>query len=336
MKYITHLLTASTIYFAHTALAACPAPPTAIEPIVKVDHQFDKKSQDHIYTYTLTNGPSAKTTIWMFKVESPEGAMPINLPSKWKMRFQGPPTYSPSVISITTSFNKVVPGGKAEFKLKSKLGPGPTKFFSLGTASDQLKAITVNNDDEVAPVCPGFFMEEIDPSMAWVSGVVIGPVSANQVTAKLKMKLLKDKPQKGEDNEAEEPEISPADDGMIELILHQAEGVDLSAVDLSSIKFGPYETSPLSSEFLQDDKKMNNWRNKPSEKKFIVMKFKLSDVKIRCDIDKALLFKANAGDKKLVGAVNIKPKVCDNKLMEIHSGRLKLDPKYYRPIQTAH
>lgn len=321
---------------AQTALANCPTSPVDIAPEVKVDYSFDKKSQDYIYNYKIQNASTAKTSLRLFEIESPLTATAIQLPTDWDMEFQAAFSNEPSTITLSTSFNEIAPGKSLEFKFKSKLGPGPVKYYALGRSSGQLKAITVNGDNEVAPICPGFFTEDSSVVRSRVSGVVIGPVPANQVEAKLKMKLLKEKPRKGEDDEADEPEVSPADEGTVELVLRHADGVDLSAVDLSSITFGPYETSPVSSELILGDQKIKHWRNKPHEKKLIIMKFKLSDLKIRCELDRALLFKANAGDKKLVGAVMIKPKICDKNLMEIHSKRLKMDKKNYHPRETEH
>lgn len=97
--------------------------------------------------------------------------------------------------------------------------------------------------------------------------------------------------------------------------MYGAKDLDLSRVDLKSIQFGPAKAKPISLKVVTKGSHFKHWRKKPDDKnKMIWLEFNLADLQIRCHLDKALFLKAKAGDKSILGAVAIKPVICDPKI----------------------
>lgn len=301
----------------------CPTPPTAIDPKVESAVRFDNKKNEYIYTYKVRNGSSAKVGLYLLSVESKEAVTAVQMPPKWRSSFDPAESSLPSRFSLMSGTSELNPNAKElTFVVKSKLPPGLTKYYAEGQASGQLKAVTINGDDEATPDCPGFFTEESSNLKQMVQGVTTGPVALNQKEAKIKMKLHRKDYHKKFDDEEDEPEISPADKGNVELLIYDIEKTDLSEVDLKSITFGPYSTSPYHAELISNHSKLSHWRKKPNTSgKYIQALFKLDELKIRCDLDNALVLNAKAGEKLIVGSLKMKNKKCDKLLMKIHRSK---------------
>lgn len=323
MKYKNLMLIVFSLYSLETISQVCPVPPTAIDFKIDSSYQFDKKNNEYIYTYRVSNGKVAKTEVFRFLIEAIEDATLVEAAPKWDKNFKPAEDGYPSVIRFMSSFNELKPGSPIlQFKIKSKLSPGPTKYYVEGNGGE-LQAITVNGDNEVPPVCPGFFLDESTTYKQLVSGVTIGPVPSNQVQLKVLMKVLRTNSTQKINDEEDNPEISPADEGTIELIIPESKSVPLETIDLKSLTFGPYGTSPFQSEITTLGAKLSHWKLLSKLKlKLLYLKFKLSDLKIRCELDKALILNGTAGDKKIIGTVSIRPKLCTKLFMEKHSKKL--------------
>lgn len=303
----------------------CPTPPTAIDIKIENSVNYDKKQNEYIYSYKVRNGSNAKVGLYLIAIESKEPATTVQLPSKWQLYHDPADTSLPSRMSFMSGISQLDPNSnEITFIVKSKLPPGITKYYAEGRAVKDLKAVTINGDNEATPDCPGYFIDEASNLNQMIQGITIGPVPTNQKEAKLKMKLHRKNYNQKYDDEDEEPEISPEDKGNVEVLIYNIEDTDLSEVNLGSIKFGPYFTTPYFTELISKDSKLKHWRKKPNKDgKIIQALFKLTDLKIRCDLDTALVLNAKAGEKEIVGFVKIKPKTCNKFLMKSHRDKKK-------------
>lgn len=314
-----------TIICGTESRAACPLPRTAIDFNIEPKYEYNKSSNSYVYTYKVTNGSQSKLNVSWFQIEGSEAAEVLKLPSKWwSYKFEPKEGRQPSTISFSAigANNTIKPSSQPHiFQIRSKLRPGITPYyaegapnFGEGSSSGELKAVTINGDEEAAPDCPGFYINSKTILEQMQTGLTIGPVPDTQVDVKLKMKVLKDNPPKNWNEEAENPEISSIDKGKVELLLYADNKFDISKVDLKSIQFGPAKASPKQAKIASMGE-VNSWKSKPHGKnKLVWMEFNLADLQVRCDVDNALFLRAKAGDKDIVGAVKMKPVICTPKI----------------------
>ncbi len=290
----------------------CPSPPTAIDPSIDVGYEFNKKDKTYTYTYKIRNGNRAQVEIFLIQLGLSQETEIVVVPKDWRVKYQQSQADGKKLLMFSSSINSLG-RGSSEFvyKIRSTLRPGHVQYFMEGSPQDALPSITVNGDDEVAVTCPGFYTEKTAEEER-VTGYTIGPVAADQLDVNLKLKVKKDRAPKGWDDEQDNPEISAIDKGKVEVLMTAEKDVDLSKVDLQSIRFGPAKIVPLTAKYGTKGEHCSHWKKRPaSGRQYIWMEFNLADLQIRCDIDKALFLTAKAGTQKVYGASSIKPVLCD-------------------------
>jgi hypothetical protein len=177
----------------------------------------------------------------------------------------------------------------------------------------------MNDDTGEVQECPGFYYDAPTTLQGMVTGVTTGPVSESQTDLKMRMIVIRDKSKKAPVDE-DEPIVSPLEKGKVEVVIFsdKEEGVDVSKIDTKSVKFGPGEATPLKSRLLPSNEH-KRWRFPFFKKlpRILWMEFNLADLKIRCDLDKALFLKGKMGDvtkpetqTDVYGTIKMKPTIC--------------------------
>lgn len=272
----------------------CPVPPTKITPVVESKVSFDKKTNLYTYDYTVSNLGSDNLPIGLFMIRRQDNLTTTQgKPYKWIDGLDTDKEYYQwsSAIKSAVKPNQKVSG----FKLISSSPPGIGKFYAYGQTTGELIATPTDGDLEAYPDCPGFW-EDVDQAFDdFVIGAVTVPVSTPQAVVDLKMKLNKK-------DCHDDTQISPLDEGKIELRV-KSKDLDLSDIDLTSLRFGFGQAKPISSQIVGKNKD-----------KFLELEFNLADIGIRCDLDRSLFLSGQAKTKAVIGTVKIKPALCGREL----------------------
>ncbi|MEK6628764.1 MAG: hypothetical protein AABY53_09070 [Bdellovibrionota bacterium] len=346
--------------YAQTYIYKCSDPELAMSPAVEAKVDYDKKTGLYNYKYKIKNKSDAIVPIHGLYLATFTNASDIKSNKNWKfnsfddnelfwsaksegiyinVNFKAPIPIFPPGNDYDISPGQSIDG----FEFKSPHPPGPVKIQFRGTVLKGSEIVgsdgkpiqnfrTVIPKDELEKLfdegivnCPGYFDSSLDvdnPRDTGLIMVTIGPVPPTRITAKLRMRKIKDKKWRGSPT-TEEPNIQilPIDTGKIEVMLFGSHDLDVKKIDLASLTFGQGNAKPLKTVIINDfsDKdgevddddikehiKKNNVRH-------LLMEFNLDDVDIRCDAERALFLNGKIGTKDLFGAVKIKHGSCMDK-----------------------
>lgn len=327
---LTELLFAATV--------KCPTSPNAFNEKVKVDVSYDKKSKLYSYKYSLSILKNSKVPVGFFAVQT---VIPVNkqiVPNKkWissglNQNFDN---------SIDWTGPDLRPGETVTgFEIQSVNPPGYTKYMLFGYPGN-IPTVILDNDtaeeDAVIPLCPGFYAPGSSIKNDYVVGLTIGPVPPSRVVAQLRIKKIKDSKWRGHiDEDDDSLELSPLDTGNIQVMLYGDDDLDLSKIDVSSLRFGPGQAKPLKTEILAQvieacDKDLEAHIKKNKSAKYLKMEFKLDDVNVHCDLDRALFLTGKYADKELFAGVKTKAVFCDKKTFIKEEKLIKKNGRFIEP-----
>lgn len=344
--------------YAQTYTYKCGDNENAMSPVVEAKVSFDKKTGLYTYKYKIKNKSDALVPIERFHLVTFTNVADIKSYENWKfLSFEDNDLFWSSKSEgshINATFKNgvldfppgnvydVFPGKSIDgFEFKSPHPPGPVKIRFSGTplnnpdilGSDgkpieNLKELLSENEileftrtSEIN--CPGYFDSDLDVDNPRDSGLIevtTGPIPPTRVTAKLRLRKIKEKKWRGSYETEHEIQILPIDAGKIQVMLFGSRELDVTKIDLTSLTFGQGKAKPLKAVILNDFKdndgdvdddikkhiKKNNVRH-------LLMEFNLDAVDIRCDADRALFLNGKIGIKDLFGAVRIKHGLCSDK-----------------------
>ena len=316
MRFITYAIFISYIIFFSEA-SACPESPLKIDPRATISNQFDSSTGFYTYTLRLRNGSSASVGMFTFSLEVDRNIIPISAPPKWDINKHESYGVGPGRVSFVSLVEKLVPGSEEiEFKFRTKASPGKTRYYALGFTESNLVAKKQKDDSEMMPKCPGFYPSNGDSRNLMVSGVVEGgPTLKNQYSANMIMKVKKNNPPLNFNDESSIIELSPKDNGDIFVIIDSVYKTKLSTLDLESLTFGRNNAKPKIAQLTKNRELVSGWKNKPTGEMFIYLKFSIKDLGIKCDLDRSLILRGNAGERLIFGALPISPIPCTKELM---------------------
>lgn len=306
-KYI--LIFLITVFCIRNTEAQCPTPPTKTSPRVSVDIKHDKKKNIYTYTYKLENQRDALIPISIFFLQLDSEPNEVLKTPNWTDYYTSARDDDPSRLEFFTADQKINPNSSETFTIKSTKPPQQIKYY-VQAITEPLKAIELNGDSEAAPDCPGFYSNK---SMfdSMTVGLTEGPSSANQV--KIKVKIKKNK--SGFERLKIREEIRPYQEtGLITLQVNSSKELDVSDIDISSLRFGVGKATPSWFELrpgnecldLDDDKTERS-------KQKLWLQFELDKIEIECDRDKVLFLegKTKDGAKTIIGSVSPRIAGCD-------------------------
>lgn len=326
------------LIFAQQIFAAtvkCPTPPSAFNEKVKVDVSYDKKSKLYSYKYTLSNLKNSKVPIYGFYLQTLVNVSHINSAYRWRSENLNP--------RYENSIGWTGPNLKAGleisgFEIQSANAPGPIKYLALGLPSDLPTIVSddaMENEDAI-PICPGFYAPGSSSKDDYVVGLTTGPTPPSRVVAQLRIKKMKDSKWRGHvDDDDDALELSPLDTGHIQVMLY-SEDLDLSKVDISSLRFGQGQAKPLKTEIVTQvkeacDKDLEAHIKKNKSAKYLKMEFNLEDVNVHCDLDRALFLTGKYADKELFAGVKTKSVVCNKKTFIKEEKLIRKDGRFMEP-----
>src|SRR5882762_1791757 len=237
----------------------CPPPPTSIDPSLSSSVSYDINTQTYIYRYTLRNGNRSALPINYFILSLAQQPFDVQSPANWISRyinFSSAPsnlrwatiTESPSTplniggSDLASPAYAVQPGTQLSgFGLSSSQPPGSLQYRVQGFV--QIPSATATpSDDEPAPNCQGWDFNS--PYLkTLVTGIAIGPSTPNVISVAIRLR-----------DEAGEHRYGPIDPnkptGNIGVLVHSSRTFDASAINASSIRFGPADAVPLSSRLV--------------------------------------------------------------------------------------
>jgi len=291
-------MTSLAIYSLLTSMYAiadfCPTPPTKVEPNVSVKVDFDKKTHNYIYRYTLSNGRGALLPIDDFFIGISKTPIRFSSPKDWDA---SPSTENGMQTHFTwdTSFasSYVSPGGsRSGFEIESSYEPGLVQYYVLGRTGTRVGTPTVD-DDEPTPDCEGFY-DDKSTLDSMVSGITQGPVGDGRISLDIELKDSK--------GERECGPVSPYEDkGLLNLLVKGKKDFNVDDLDLTSLRFGVGKAPVVSSRKLG---KSDN----------LLLQFDTQAVEIECGRDRVLFLtgKTKTG-KDVLGGAEIKTKNCDKR-----------------------
>lgn len=352
------LILIMSVGFAQTYTYKCADPDTAMSPVTEVKVDFDKKSGLYTYKYIIKNKSDALVPIRRIYLITFSNGADIKSNENWKFnRFDDNELFWSSKSEGSYINYKYVngeltgpegnsydiwPGKSADgFEFKSKYPPGPVKIEFGGTALNQygiagpdgkllenpekvLSEFQIQEFEKQIINCPGYINIdlEVDPSRDFqsVSDVTIGPIPPERVTAKLRMRKINEKKWRGSCDTEPDNEVLPIDTGKIQVMLFGSRELDVTKIDLNSLRFGPGVAKPtktaIVNEFRDKDGEVDNdiqEHLKKNNAQHLLMEFNLDDVDIRCGGDRALFLDGKIAGKSLFGAVKIKHGSCLDK-----------------------
>ncbi|MCC2678274.1 MAG: hypothetical protein K0R29_850 [Pseudobdellovibrio sp.] len=314
------LLFFTTFSFARTEI--CPdRSPSEISPKVKVKVTFDNKKNWYRYEYTLVNQADARVPIWRFSIEAESEPVNTGHPEGWE-----PAVFDKKAREIYWVYkaekNSTLKPDKslAGFQIVSKKEPGLVKFYADGDVADTPIVKFENDEDEVDPqsiACPGFYNGEGNSD--YVVGATRGPAITNRLEVKMRARKVGMSAWGGSLNLPGELEVSPIDYDQMDVVLMGTKNIDVTKIEFKTLEFGPGKATfvPVKKVFvtefgdLTDDEFMQ--AIKKSKSQHLMLTFNTYDLEARCNVDHALFLTAKLGSKNLMGAVNVKPDVCDKK-----------------------
>lgn len=274
--------------------AECPTPPTAIEASVTVKIDFEKKNGLYTYRYSLSNGKGALLPINLFTLPMNHSPSNISSPANW----DGDVSKEGDVIDHFSWYSSIPsalvgPGStKSDFVITSGKAPGLIPFYTVGKTGSR-ETVTINNDEEAIPDCPGFY-DQSPLLESMVTGVTQGPVGDERLSVDIELK--------NSNGEHEFGIVSPYEDkGLINVLLKGKKEINAKEIDLSSLRFGVGKAPLVSSKALGDS---NN----------ILLQFDIPKVGIECGRDRVLLLTGKVKDGKgFLGGAPVKTKNCDKR-----------------------
>lgn len=315
MKYATSFAIFLGLCFsANNSFGECPSlAPSAIDATLEAKVSFDSSKKLYVYEYTLRNRPDAKANVARVFLLTEGDAQTISMPNGWKKGFVEKSGPTPSAVRFSTLRKSLAPGSSIQgFKISSANPPGIIPVYSEGSLKVVPPASTVEGDDEAPSDCPGFFQTKTSVFNEMNRTFTTGPVSPSQISLGAVMKLNRANSAQGEDKESIDPEISPMETGSVDILLFDEKDFDLSKIDQATITLGPAGAKPTSTTVLPGEK-LAGWKAKPQSKtgKLMQLSFKVSDLKLRCNLDRAIFLFANADNgRKVRAAIPIRPSVC--------------------------
>ncbi len=281
----------------------CPIPPTSVDAVVTAEVTFDKKTDLYTYKYTLSNSRSSLLKLDQFLLITENQPNNVVTPTRWKSRFDN--LVSPHVLLWSPFLgNELSIGSKVTgFSFQSARVPGPSKYFVSGDSEVPISTATAD-DDEPAPVCPGFNFDETVPVMETkVVGVTTGPMSPGQVAAYIRIHRA----EFAGENKA--PYLEEKDPGVVHVTLLGSEKFDIGKVDTSTIAFGPGAAKPITVKTINTENKMSGEKGKDKHKS-LLLKFAARDLGIRCNLDHALFITGKIAGSSFFGGAEISPEKC--------------------------
>jgi hypothetical protein len=289
----------------------CPTPTSSIEPEVNVTVSNDVKTGLYTYIYRVSNGLSAKLPIIRYVIYLKKFPRLSGSPSDWESGLydENQPncrvSWSPRVRKKGESgpvFPGVIYPGKFKtgFRIVSDQPPGPVKYLVDGKLEFvPTSTVTSAEIDEPTPNCPGFNFDEDTPvNDDKITGTTIGPSIKEVIPARIVLlgTLGQDAVRRADGKKLKD--LKP-----VKVILFGSETLDLSKVDIASIRFGSGLAKVTSSKLLPPS---------AAEKK-MELEFDPNDLKMRCYLDRAVFLTGKAGGKDFVGAAEIKKIDCKEK-----------------------
>ena len=281
----------------------CPIPPTRVDAAVTAEVTFDKKASLYTYKYTLSNSRSSLLKLRQFYVATSKEPLNITTPSRWRSRFDN--LISPKALLWSSYMGNELGVGSnmTGFSIQSSEAPGPTKYFVMGD-SDVPTSTATADDDEPAPVCPGFNFDETVPVMETkVVGVTTGPMPPGQVAAYIRIHRA----EFAGENKA--PYLEEKDPGVVHVTLLGSEKFDIGKVDTSTIAFGPGAAKPMTVKTINTENKMSGEKGKDKHKS-LLLKFAARDLGIRCNLDHALFITGKIAGSSFFGGAEVSPEKC--------------------------
>ncbi len=299
-----------TVPFLSTSvLAGCPIAPVKTSPQVSVRVDHEKKTGLYSYAYTVANQRGAPLAIRSFILQQSDEPIEIQKPVKWTGDFEEADDTLPGHILWAATLNTIMPGTSQNgFIIKSKRSPGFVKYFVEGRTGVP-ESEPINGDSEAFPDCPDFFFDK--PRFeSMTMGMVEGPVPADQISVKIKVKKGKDK----EDRKHDRKEFRPYQEtGLITVVLKGSREFDVGQVNVSTLRFGMGKAPIVWSEFRpgeDDDDKDDDHESRRAKK--LWLQFNLDQVDIECDRDRVLFLEGKTKDgKSILGGAEIKAKDCE-------------------------
>ena len=330
MEKILIIITFLFVQSANARTEVCPAiPPTAIDPQYEVKVSFDKKLNNYIYKYKITNLPSAQTKMWRIIIETSSSPMSTLTGIGWKNEGYNS-EYSEIMWASKLDYH-IKPGSSLDgFVIVSKNPPGTVRVYADGDASD-LPTIKFNSEEEAKTgdhetiVCPGFFIEPGNGNL--VVSITTGPGIPNRIEAKIRLKRSTEKKWKGSHNEEPDLEISPLDNEKIQLMIFGNKDIDVAKINLATLEFGRGKAKPTKTEIIGDfkgaaDAEITEHVNK-TKNSHLLLEFNLQDVDVKCDIDRALFLTGKIGTQDLFGAAKIKHVGCNKETFSKEAKKIR-------------
>lgn len=343
--------------YAQTYTFRCADPRNAMSPAVDAKVSYNKKTGFYTYKYKIKNKSDALVPVRGFYLVTFTNAMDIKSNESWKfLRFDDDQlfwaskskgfsniTYKNGVLDIPPgNDHDIYPGESAEgFEFKSQHPPGSVKIEFSGNPLNKygiagLDGKILENPEEVLSSnqieelekqiinCPGYSDPDFDvdnPRDYGLIEVTTGPIPPERVTAKIRLRKIKEKKWRGSyDSDEPEIEILPIDTGKIEVMLFGDQSLDVTKINLASLTFGQGKAKPLKTVIINDFKDKDGEVDddikkhiKKNNVRHLLMEFSLDDVDIRCDADRALFLNGKIGTKDLFGGVRIKHGLCSDK-----------------------
>lgn len=286
------------IFTQNTQADFCPTPPTRVEPRVTVKVDFDKKSRNFIYRYTVSNDRGAQLPIDEFLLRVIKNPTRFGSSKDWDAF-----TYMDGEImshfTWSTAFNTayVKPGeSKSGFEIESPYEPGTVQYYVLGRTETRVGTPTAD-DDEPTPDCEGFYDDKTMLD-SMVSGLTEGPVSDGRISLDIELKDSKGEHKCGP--------VSPYEDkGLLNVLVKGKKDFNVDDLDLTTLRFGVGQAPLVSSRKLG---KSDN----------LLLQFDTQAVEIECGRDRVLFLtgKTKTG-KDVLGGTEVKTKNCEKRTKRV-------------------
>jgi hypothetical protein len=328
-----------SLVFSSTGLSQtpCPPPPTSIDPSVSAKVSYDRIARIYTYRYVIRNGEESLLPINWFTFLMNQQPANIQAPAYWLQRYIDSPNIptnlrwatilaDPSGSAQTENFDLPVPAHAIQpgrqlqgFSFQSSRPPGVLQFYAEGFTQIP-SATSTPSDDEPLPNCPGWDFDS--PHLqTLVTDMTTGPSSPNVISVAIRLR---------EENGEHRNAINPNDPtGQIAVLVLSSDTFDASQIDVSSIRFGPGQSAPISSQLVpagSEDQSRNEEReewetirdsfgdHEGNNRKLegLLLVFDLKSLAVQCVLDKALFLtgitKSGVG---IIGGVSSRTVGCD-------------------------
>lgn len=311
--------------------------PVMIEPQISSQIKFDKKTQNYTYGYKVTNLGKAMAPIRRIGIESIGSLVSIKSPKGWD-----DPEFDndDGEILFTTLFHNLIKPGQSldGFEIVSKSPPGLVQVYMEGdTNVDDLPTIKYDTDEEARKgddetiACPGWYRGG-GLHGDHVALVTTGPLVTNRIEAKIRFKRIKEKKWHGNHQDEPDIEISPLENGKIQVMLFGDKNIDVTKVNLSTLEFGRGKAKPIKTQIIGEfkadedvDDEIKKYNKENKSVKHLLMEFNLTDVDVKCDIDRSLFLAGKIGTQDLFGAAKIKHVGCNKKTFSKEAKKIRGD-----------